>query len=129
VEDHLRPVLAEDLVDPLGSRMSATTTSSASIVADPHISSCRRWRFDSSWSSITSCSGPNPQTWRHSSLPMEPPAPVTEHALAGEHLGGGGLDDVHLGPADERSDLERAHVRADDLALQARPGTVEGGEA
>ena len=59
------------------SRMSATTRSSESSNPSPVSSSWRRWRFDSSWSSMTRRSGPKPFTWRHSSLPIEPPAPVT----------------------------------------------------
>src|SRR6476646_7909353 len=71
------------------SRMSATTTSSVSRNASPHSSSWSRWRLDSSWSRITSWLGSKPCTWRHSSLPIQPPDLSPGQPRYGEH------DDLH----------------------------------
>ena len=45
--------------------------------ARPWIDSCTACRADSSRSNMTSSAGLNLEIWRHSSDPMEPPAPVT----------------------------------------------------
>ena len=81
VEHHLRPVPAENLAQGLGSRMSASTTSSVSSSARPVMLSCSACSADSSRSSMSSFSGPNRTSWRHNSDPIDPPAPVTRTRL------------------------------------------------
>ncbi len=54
--------------------MSASTTSGSATPCSPYTVS---WRWVSSWSSSTSCAGPNSATWRAISEPIQPPPPVT----------------------------------------------------
>ena len=77
VEDDLRPVDGEHLVDPSGVTDVGQYEFGSSNIARPSIESCVPCRPLSSRSSITNDAGSNATSWRHSSLPIEPPAPVT----------------------------------------------------
>ena len=50
-----------------------------------------------------------------------------QHPLAGDRRRGAAADHVHLGPADQRADLQRAHVACRRSRAAARPGTAAGG--
>ncbi len=79
------------------SRMSSSTRSGESSSARPSIDSCTACSADSSRSSMISSAGPNRTIWRHSSEPIDPPAPVTTTRLPCRYDGGGiqiGLDRV-----------------------------------
>ena len=77
MEHDLRPMLGEDLVETGRIGMSATIMLGSSSIARPSIDSFVECRPFSSRSSIDSAAGSKRTIWRHNSLPIDPPAPVT----------------------------------------------------
>ena len=118
VEDDVRARSAKSCRIRSRSRMSAMISSSESSRARPSSSSWSRCRFDSSWSSRYSASGPKAAIWRHSSLPIEPPAAGDEHATAGHDRPRRHPDHPHLLPAEQAVDAQAAQVADADVALE-----------
>ena len=94
--------------------MRSSSLQSASTAASIEAGTCRsssssRWiekRLSSAWSSSTIRRGSTRAIWRHSSEPIEPPAPVTSTVCAGE-VGADPLE-LHHGPARARARPRRA---------------------
>ena len=91
------------------SRMSASTVSSESSRARPSSDSWTACRADSSRSSMISWAGPSVCSWRQSSAPIDPPAPVTRTRLPADVLVHRRHVDAGRWPAEQVGDARVTH--------------------
>ena len=88
--------------------------------------SCRRCRLDSSWSSMYERAGSKLATCRHSSLPIEPPAPVTSTRLPATTSAPPALTTCASSRPSRWDMLSDAQVAGPRVALAARRRTRAG---
>ena len=119
VEDDGRAVLGEHLAHALLLLAVGEHRARASTGGTWRSSSSSRWiekRLSSAWSSSTIRCGSTRAIWRHSSEPIEPPAPVTSTICAGQ-VGADALElHVHGLAAEHVLDAHLAHLAGERAA-------------